>query len=213
MQRSRRTQVFDTSFFFVIAVFLFYSTLFSLRTQRTLRAILNHPLTRLFRKLQVKEDEYMKKLILIITALVLTLSAFSQKRIAQPKSKEEILNETYCSGLFNTRDAVYFDFTDPTINTSAMGHFNVLDWLQGRVAGLQIYTTRTNLRIPYIRNQRAGVYVNEMWVGYDYLTMLPVADIAMIKVIKGPFAPSFGGPGGAIAIYTLQGDEETEDTE
>ena len=156
----------------------------------------------------------MKKWILIITALVFTLTAFSQKRLAQPKSKEEILNETYCSGLFNTRDAVYFDFTDPVINSSAMGYFNVLDWLQGRVAGLQIYSTRTNLRIPFIRNQRAGVYVNEMWVSYDYLSMLPVTDIAMIKVIKGPFAPSFGGPGGAIAIYTLQEDAETEeDTE
>ena len=29
----------------------------------------------------------------------------------------------------------------------------------------------------------------------------------MIKIIKGPFAGGFGSPGGAIAIYTIRGEE------
>lgn len=153
----------------------------------------------------------MKKLFFIIMLAAFSIAGFSQKRIAQPKSKAEILNETYCTGLFNTQHADYFDFTDELISTTAMGYFNVLDWLQGRVAGLRIYTTRNNLRIPFIRNQRAGVFVNEMWVDYDYLNLLPVADIAMIKVIKGPAGlSSWGGPGGAIAIYTIRGNEGEE---
>lgn len=157
----------------------------------------------------------MKKLIYTaVIAMAFAAPAFSQKKLAQPKSREEILNETYCSGLFNTMNATYFDFTDPAVSNSAMGYLNVLDWLQGRVSGLQVYSTRNNLRIPVIRNQRAGVYVNELWVSYDYLAMLPVTDIAMIKVIKGPFAAGWGGAGGAIAIYTLTGDEDesAEDT-
>jgi hypothetical protein len=85
---------------------------------------------------------------------------------------------------------------------------NVLDWLQGRVAGLHIYNAKYNTRIPYIRNQRAGVFVDEIRVDYDFLSMLPVTDIAMIKVIKGPFGNTSGGPGGTIAIYTIRGDEE-----
>ena len=37
-------------------------------------------------------------------------------------------------------------------------------------------------------------------------------DIAMIKVIKGPFAGAVGnGGGGVIAIYTLKGEDEEED--
>jgi hypothetical protein len=32
----------------------------------------------------------------------------------------------------------------------------------------------------------------------------------MIKIIKGPFAGAINSPGGAIAIYTIQGDEEEE---
>jgi len=150
----------------------------------------------------------MKKLFFIIMILAFSISTFSQKRVSPSKSKEEILNETYCSGLFNTPDADYFDFLDDKVNASAMGYFNVLDWLQGRVGGLQIYTTRNNLRIPFIRNQRAGVYVNEMRVDYDYLNMLPVTDIAMIKIIKGPFIGGWGGAGGTIAIYTSRGETE-----
>ena len=153
----------------------------------------------------------MKKLFFILIVLAFGISVFSQKRIAQLKTKEEILNETYCSGLFNTLHADYFDFMDDGVNASAMGYQNILDWLQGRVAGLRIVTARNNLRIPVIRNQIAGVYVDEMWMGYDFLSMLPVTDIAMTKIIKSPFAGGWGGAGGAIAIYTIRG--ETEDVE
>src|SRR5688572_17139526 len=154
----------------------------------------------------------MKKFFLITTIAAFSITAFSQKRIAQVKTKEELLNEEYCSGLFNTLHADYFDFLDDGVNSSALSYLNVLDWLQGRVAGLQIYTSRNNLRIPLIRNQRAGVYVNEMRVDYDYLNMLPVTDIAMIKVIKAPFFGGWGGAGGAIAIYTIRGEDGEEDT-
>ena len=154
----------------------------------------------------------MKKLFLIIAIIAFSLPVFSQKKVTQVKTNQELLNEEYCSGLFNTLNADYFDFSDDRVSVSAMGYLNVLDWLQGRVAGLQIYTTRNNLRIPFIRNQRAGVYVNEVRVDYDYLNMLPVTDIAMIKIIKGPFSGGWSGSGGAIAIYTIRGEGDTDET-
>jgi TonB-dependent Receptor Plug Domain len=151
----------------------------------------------------------MKKLFLIIIVAIFSIAAFSQQRLARVKTKEELLNEEYCSALFNTQQADYFDLLDDKANTSAIAYLNILDWLQGRVAGLQIYTTKNNLHIPFIRNQRTAVYVNEIRMDYDYLNMLPVADIAMIKVIKGPFAGGWGGAGGAIAIYTIRGDGDS----
>jgi len=153
----------------------------------------------------------MKKLFLIISIIAFSIPGFSQKRIAQVKTKEELLNEEYCSGLFTTHQADYFDLLDEKLNASAMGYFNILDWLPGRVAGLQVYTTRNNVRIPFIRNQRAGVYVNEVRVDYDYLSLLPVTDIAMIKIIKGPFVGGWGGAGGTIAIYTIRGEEDNKE--
>ena len=152
----------------------------------------------------------MKKLIFISMILAFSVPALAQKRLTQPKSKEEVLNEKYCSGLFNTLNADYFDLLDEQNAASATSYLNVLDWLQGRVAGLRIYTTRYNVRIPFLRNQRASVFVDEVPVSYDYLNMLPVTDIAMIKIIKGPF-PAGWGAGGAIAIYTIRGEDEEEE--
>jgi outer membrane receptor protein involved in Fe transport len=96
---------------------------------------------------------------------------------------------------------------------STRGYLNILDWLQGRVAGLQVYTARNNDRIPYIRNSRAGIYVDEIYRDADFLNSLPVTDIAMIKIIKGPFAGGFNSPGGVIAIYTIGTDDEGEETD
>ena len=153
----------------------------------------------------------MKKLILIVMILSFSWNAFSQKRIAATRTKEEVLNETYCSGLFSTLHADYFDLVNDETTASSTAYFNILDWLQGRVAGLQVYTTRDNIRVPFIRNQRASVFVDEMRISYDFLNSLPVSDIAMVKIIKGPFAGGFGGGGGAIAIYTMRGDDENEE--
>ena len=152
----------------------------------------------------------MKTWFLIVTLAVFSIPATSQKRIPQVKTKEELLNEEYCSGLFNTQHGDYFDLLDDRVNTSALAYLNVLDWLQGRVAGLKIYTTKNNLRIPVIRNQRATVYVDEIRMDADYLNMLPVTDIAMIKIIKGPFIGAWDGAGGAIAIYTFRGEGSGE---
>jgi hypothetical protein len=152
----------------------------------------------------------MKKLLFISMILIISIPALSQKRVAYTKTKAEVLNEKYCTGLFTTAHADYFDLEDEQNSSSATSYLNVLDWLQGRVAGLQIYTTRYNVRIPFIRNQRASVFVDEIPVSYDYLNMLPVTDIAMIKIIKGPF-PAGWSSGGAIAVYTIRGDDEEEE--
>ena len=158
---------------------------------------------------------YMKNLFLTIFIILLTTAAFTQKqyRPAPVMTKAQELNERYTSGMFSVPDATYFDFMDETLATTANGYINILDWLQGRVAGLQVYHYR-NMRIPVIRNARAAVFIDEMRIDPSDLVLLPVHDIAMIKVIKTPFLGSWGAPGGAIAIYTKDGgDEEGTDSE
>ena len=152
----------------------------------------------------------MKKLFLLFVVTALSFTVFGQKRVMQVKTIQDKLNEEYCSGIFKMVDGTYFDLLDDRVNSSAMGYTNVLDWLQGRVAGLQIYTTYDRIRVPFIRNQRAGVYVDEVPVSEDFLSMLPVSDIAMIKVIKDPLISGWRGPGGAIAIYTIRGEDDED---
>ena len=152
----------------------------------------------------------MKKQILLL--LLLLFGSLAQAQMYNGKkqiTKEEQLNEQYCSSLFKSAHGTIFDFTD---NVTAQGYTNVLYWLQGRVAGLDVYTSRTGVAVPVIRNQRATVYIDEMPVQLSYVNMLSTADIAMIKIIKGPFGGNMMyGNGGAVAIYTLRGEEEEED--
>jgi hypothetical protein len=154
----------------------------------------------------------MKNLFLTIFILLLTTAAFAQAKY-QPTpviSKAQELNERYTTGLFSTPEGTYFDFMDESLASTANGYINILDWLQGRVAGLRVYNYR-NIRVPVIRNSVAAIFIDEMRIDPSFLVMLPVTDIAMIKVIKSPFLGTWGAPGGAIAIYTKDGGEEEED--
>lgn len=151
----------------------------------------------------------MKKILLIAFTLVLVFSVTAQsyKGSTRNKTIEEKLNQEYCTGLFKSTEGTIFDMA--VINNTS-GYLNILDWLQGRVAGLQIYQSRNGISIPVIRGTVAGVYVDEMPVSLSYLNAISNADIAMIKIIKSPFMGGFNGAGGAIAIYTLNVEEDEE---
>ncbi|HET9430530.1 MAG TPA: hypothetical protein VFO70_05105 [Chitinophagaceae bacterium] len=151
----------------------------------------------------------MKKIWIFLFAslLVLTVNAQTYKGRTTNLSLEDRLNELYCTGLFKTTHGTILDVAS---NTSAAGYFNILDWLQGRVAGLQVYKTRAGVSIPIMRGSVPGIYVDEMPVSASFLNALNVNDIAMVKVIKTPFYGGFNGGEGAIAIYTIEepGEEE-----
>lgn len=155
----------------------------------------------------------MKKIVLLAFASVVCFTLFSQRYPGNTNATpEEKLNNEYCTGLFKTHDGTIIDLVNE--NESAKNYFNILEWLQGRVAGLQIYHTRYGTPIPFIRNTRASIFVDEIPVDAAYLNDLSVADIAMIKIIKQPFVGAVGnGGGGVIAIYTLRGDDEEDSDE
>jgi hypothetical protein len=147
----------------------------------------------------------MKTFILSAALSLFGFISFAQKSISY-KTPEERLNEEYCSGLFRSTEGTILDVSS---NPSARSYINIIDWMQGRVAGLTFFTLRSGTRVPVIRGHQASVFVNEMQVNANYLDFLPTSDIAMIKIIKRPFFGGHGG-GGAIAIYTLKGDEDDE---
>jgi hypothetical protein len=148
----------------------------------------------------------MKKCILTILISILAIATFAQQGNKAPLSREEQLDKKYTSGVFSSVDGTYFDLENDADAIGVNSYLNVLDWLHGRVAGLKVYTYR-HIRIPFLRNQPAAIFIDEIRVDAGFLNMLPVNDIAMIKVIKTPFLGGWGAAGGAIAIYTKDGDE------
>ncbi|SHK36114.1 hypothetical protein [Chryseobacterium polytrichastri] len=119
----------------------------------------------------------------------------------QKKDKTKKLNSELSSALFRGANEQIFDFVN---DPQAQGSTNILQWLQGRVAGLQIQS-QNGTYTPYLRGDKIGIYLDEMPVEPNHITGLSTSDIAMIKVIKGFFAGGFGGGNGAIAIYTRRG--------
>ena len=150
----------------------------------------------------------MKKIFLLAVLFTAAFTAMAQVRVSRhTKSQQEILNDQYASGMFKTAEGTVIDVEIENVQA----YFNILDWLEGRVAGLQVFISRNGTRVPVIRGSVASIYVDEMRLDAGFLNSLSVNDIAMIKVIKGPFAGAIGnGGGGVIAIYTFRGEDEEQ---
>ena len=82
----------------------------------------------------------MKKILLITALFTIGFSTVAQVNLSKSsKSSKEILNEQYASGLFKNAEGTIINVE----NEHVQGYLNILDWLNGRVAGLQIYITRS----------------------------------------------------------------------
>jgi hypothetical protein len=132
---------------------------------------------------------------------------------ARRKTKLELLDEKYTRGLFAGGDARHFDLLNDPLSYT---YKDALQYLQGKVAGLQILQAiDADGLLVYRLNWRGGqpiVYINEMPVNDpEELLSLPANNIAYIKVFRPPFMGVRGSRGdpanGAIAVYTKRGGE------
>ena len=127
---------------------------------------------------------------------------------ANPQSRLEEMDKKYTSGLFSGGDSYEFNLlNDPR----AMSAQDIFQYLQGRVAGLQI--TPSNPPTLSWRGGTPQLYVDEVPTQIEMAATIPVTDVAYIKVFRPPFMGGVGGgSGGAIAIYTRRGDDEQQGT-
>ena len=123
---------------------------------------------------------------------------------AKSKSTVQLMDEKYASGLFSGGDAYQFDLVNDPFAISSLGIFQ---YLQGKVAGLQINTTGNPPTLQW-RGGAPQIYIDEMPADAEMISNIPVSDVAYIKVMRPPFmGPSGGGGNGAIAIYTRRGGD------
>ncbi|MEP6846311.1 MAG: hypothetical protein ABI861_09925 [Panacibacter sp.] len=124
---------------------------------------------------------------------------------ATTKSKEELLDDKYTSGLFTGGNAKQFDVEN---DISSKGALDVLSYLKGRVAGLSISggAGPGSQQSASWRGSSPSFFVNELATDINQLSTISMADIAYVKVFSPPFFGAFGGgAGGAIAVYTKKG--------
>lgn len=117
------------------------------------------------------------------------------------KSKQEIMDEEYTSGLFSGGESKTFL---PDDDPSFLSSQSVLDYLQSRVAGLQI-SLGADPTISW-RGSRTALFMNELEEDVSMIQTISMSDVAMIKVFNPPFFGASGaGPGGAVAVYLKKG--------
>jgi hypothetical protein len=118
------------------------------------------------------------------------------------------MDKKYTSGMFSGGDAHEFDLVnDPFVGSS----LNIFQYLQGKVAGLQINAMSNPPSLSW-RGGTPSLFMDEVPVTADMISTIPVTDIAYVKVFPPPFmgAPG-GGTGGGIAIYTRKGGDEKQE--
>jgi hypothetical protein len=118
------------------------------------------------------------------------------------------MDEEYTSGLFSGGDGYTFITEDDPFALSSQ---TVLQYLQGKVAGLQISGQGAEMNMTW-RGGTPSVFYNEMQSDINMVQSISMSDVAMVKVFRPPFfgAPG-GGSGGAIAVYTKKGANLNKD--
>ncbi|MDE3145073.1 MAG: hypothetical protein KGL19_13025 [Bacteroidota bacterium] len=150
-------------------------------------------------RMMIDEQERLKKLSASVTLKEVVVRA-------KTKSATQLLDERYTSGLFAGSDAYQFDITNDLIAQSA---YSVFNYLQGRVAGLNVNYNNGQPDFTW-RNAKPDLFLNEMQTDASMLANIQMTDVAYIKVFRPPFFGAIGGgSGGAIAIYTRTGKERT----
>ena len=113
------------------------------------------------------------------------------------------MDEKYTSGMFKGGDGYQFDMINDPLAPTYMNAFN---FLQGRVAGLQVNASANPPSLTW-RGGTPALYLDEISTDAAMVNSIPVADIAYIKIFRPPFMGGFGGGSGAIAIYTRKGND------
>ncbi|WP_407481676.1 hypothetical protein [Elizabethkingia meningoseptica] len=127
---------------------------------------------------------------------------------AQKRDEKKILNDKLSSAMFRGANEQIFDFINE--NQDAQSYINILQWLQGRVAGLTFYVNEKGEYVPVMRGYSSlsgssqgnvPIFLDEALI--DISNIPPTSQIAMVKVIKGFTGGIYGR--NAIAIYSRRG--------
>jgi hypothetical protein len=117
------------------------------------------------------------------------------------KTPVDKFDEENSSGYFKNDRAQVFS----GLNGEFSGFISILDYLNGRVAGLNIQknTEEFGEYLVVWRNEPTAFFVDEVPVDVQTIFSFPPSEIAMVKVFAPPFmGVVLGAGGGAIAIYS-----------
>ena len=162
------------------------------------------PISKSSKTFQIKNSEILQQQVKVLelqkVKTLRTVVVTSRK-----KTRQEIMDEEYASGLFSK--GVSHTFL-PEEDSFFLSSKNVLNFLRGKIAGLDI---GIRMQITW-RGYQTIVFINERQEeDLTHIMAIRMSEVAMIKVFNPPFYGAIGGgPGGAIAIYLKKGFTEID---
>ena len=112
------------------------------------------------------------------------------------------LEETFTSGLFKGGVSKNFDVgSDP----KAMNNRTIFQYLQGKVAGLQIKNAISGYPSVTWRDDNVYFFLNNNQVAAGDIKNIPMSEFEYVKIYDPASGGAFGVFGGVIAIYTKNG--------
>jgi len=123
--------------------------------------------------------------------------------VAKQKTRVEEFDEKVSTGLFRGQDAYIYSGLDGEFGA----FFSIIDYMVGRVPGFQAIRQPPGLDyLITLRGETPSFFLDEIPVFVESIAMVPVNDIALVKVFRTTLVRSYvGGSGGVIAIYTKRG--------
>ena len=144
---------------------------------------------------------------IILSILLVGIIFVTQAQMVFNEEYKRSLDAQYTTGVFKGFNNAYM--LVPDSDPAALSSFTVFQYLQGRVAGLTIDNSYMYSPVVSWRMSATSFFLNEIQVDASVLATVSMNDIGLIKVFRPPFVGARGnGPGGAIAVYTLRGDED-----
>ena len=130
-----------------------------------------------------------------IRSIILSNVAVTAKRVKVPANDPR--------RLYGATGGTVIDFDDIP---SAQSATNILQVLQGRIAGLTISGNPPNMTVQIRGSGSPQFILDGMRVDIDAISALPASTVESIEVFKGTQGAIFGSPGGVIAVYTKRGN-------
>ena len=147
----------------------------------------------------------MWKFLFLVAGLGFGWIPLQAQNLIYNRQERDRLDRQYTSALFRGGDAYMLAPADEPASAS---YFSIFAYLQGRVPGLSIGNVFGMVPWVRFRYARPAFFLDEMPVDAALLNDIPIQDVALIKIFRPPFLGAPGNAlGGAIAVYTRQGDE------
>ncbi len=157
---------------------------------------------------QKRQQYFAQKLQEQVPELNYIAKTLSEVKVySQTKSRTQELDKKYASGLFQSGNSRTFNVIDDPMATTRM---NVFEYLQGKIAGLQIESAGGFAYNVSWRQSPTALFLDEMpMMEPADMSHVSMSDVALIKIFNPPFMGGFGnGAGGAIAVYTRKGGDD-----